>query len=444
MPPGSTRARISENTVQAIEPVRHDIRARWLVRVRWGEAIAQVLIVAVSAWLSGGRLHAIPLLAPATLTVASNAWLAWRLRTGRPVPPSLCGAALLLDTSQITAALYLAGGPSNPFSVFYLVLITMAAVTLGSRWTWGIAVFGVSCYAALFVLYVPLPADMHDHDGSHFAQHLRSMWLALTLAAGLTTYFVTRLSAVVEQRDQEMRDVRERGARHERVAALTALAAGAAHELGTPLATAMVAAGELERSLSRGAAPWPSGVEDDVRLIREELDHCRSILDGMAAQAGDIVGERLEALDADQVVADALGLLRDEERARVEVLCPGQAPTVTAPRRALSGAVANLLRNAVQAGSEHARVVVKVTADGAVGRLSVEDSGCGMPPDVLARAGDPFFSTRPEGGGRGLGLFLARSLAERLGGRLVLESTVGLGTTARLELPVASAAGDRR
>jgi two-component system, sensor histidine kinase RegB len=423
--------------VQALEPLRHDIRADWLIRVRWGQAMAQVLIVAVSAWLSGGRVHPIPLLALASVTVASNAWLAWRLRAGRSVPPSLCGAALLLDAVQITAALYLAGGPSNPFSIFYLVLITVAAVTIGSRWTWGLAVIALSCYAALFALYVPSPAELHDHDGSRFAQHLRSMWLALTVAAGLTTFFVTRLSAVVEQRDREMQEVRERAARHERVAALTALAAGAAHELGTPLATMMVAAGELERALSLGGHSWPAGVSDDVRLIRTELERCREILDGMAAQAGDILGERFERLGVDQVVADAINLLREEESRRVEVVCEGSAPTILGPRRALGGAVANLVRNAVQAATDSGRVVVQISGNQAVGRLSVRDAGNGMPPDVLARTGDPFFSTRPPGEGRGLGLFLARSLAERLGGRLDLESAVGFGTTARLELPVA-------
>jgi two-component system, sensor histidine kinase RegB len=429
--------------MQAPEHVRHEIRARWLVRVRWGEATAQVLIVAVSEWLSGGGLPVVPLLALAALTVASNAWLAWRLHSDRPVPRALCGTALLVDTAQITAVLYLVGGPSNPFSVFYLVLITVAAVTLGSRWTWCLAVFAVSCYAGLFVLHVPLPSELHDHTGQNFARHLRSMWVALTVAAGLTTYFVTRLSAVVEQRDRELQEARERATRHERVAALTALAAGAAHELGTPLATAMVAAGELERSLSQGAASWPAGVADDVRLIREELERCRGILDGMAGRAGAIVGERLERLDGAQVVADALDLLRDEESQRVEVVCQGQAPTILGPRRALCGAVANLLRNAVQAGAENARVVVQISGDPAIGRLSVRDTGCGMSPDTLARAGDPFFSTRPPGEGRGLGLFLARSLAERLGGRLVLESSVGLGTTARLELPVAAPGGER-
>ena len=137
----------------------------------------------------------------------------------------------------------------------------------------------------------------------------------------------------------------------------------------------MVAAGELERSLSRSASSWPSGVADDVRLIREELERCRGILDGMAARAGDIVGERLETLGADQVVADALALLRDEERHRVEVICQGPAPTILAPRRALGGAVANLLRNAMQADVQEAPIIVQVSGDGTVGRLSVRDSG---------------------------------------------------------------------
>ncbi len=415
---------------------RAEVRAGWLVRARWGAVAAQGIVIAAA--LLSRLATPIPLaLALTAMTVASNAWLAWRLRTRGADSAAWYAGALLLDTTQLTVWLYLTGGPSNPFSVFYLVLITVAAVTVGSRWTWLLALAAVSCYATLFLLHTPLPADMHDHAGQMFSEHLRAMWVALTVAAGLTTYFVTRLSTTIEQRDREIDAVREHSARHERLAALTTLAAGAAHELGTPLATAMVAAGELERALGKLASPEIAAIADDARLIRAELDRSRRILDDMAAQAGDTIGERPVATTAEAIAGDAVSALRADEAARVDVVREGPIPALVAPRRALGGALVNLLRNALQAANPPSRVVLRIAADTAV-RLSVLDQGCGMSPEVLARAGEPFFSTRATGQGRGLGLFLARSIVERLGGRMVIESVEGQGTTVHLELPATS------
>jgi two-component system, sensor histidine kinase RegB len=416
-----------------------DIRARWLVRVRWGAVAAQAVVVAVVG--AGGLRPVGVLLCLAGVSAASNVWLRWRLAADQNVASTWCGVALAFDAVLMTVMLYVSGGPSNPFSVFYLVLITAAAVTLGSRWTWALSALAVSLYAALFVLRAPAPAEMHDHDGHLFMQHLRQMWLALTVAAGLVTYFVTRLSSAIERRDRELAIVRERASRHERVAALTALAAGAAHELGTPLATAMVAAGEMERSLANHGDPLDGRLAGDLRLIREELDRCRRILDGMAGQAGDNVGERPDAIAPGQIVAEAVGALESQEASRVDVILADDAPTVVAPRRALAGAVASLVRNALQAAASPSRVALHVGADGRAVRISVRDEGCGMSPELLRRAGDPFFSTRPPGEGRGLGLFLARSLAERLGGRLAIESSLGRGTIATIEVPASPERG---
>ena len=424
--------------------LRDDIRARWLVRVRWGGVAAQATIVALALTLAGAVLPLVTLAGAWALMAVTNVWLWWRLRSARHVSVNARGLLLVLDMVITTVMLYLSGGPSNPFTVFYLVLITVAAVTLGSRWTWLLAALAISSYAGLFLAYVPLPAELHDHDGSNFSKHLRVMWLALTLAGVLTTYFVTRLSRTIEQRDREIELVRERAARHERVAALTTLAAGAAHELGTPLATAMVAVGELERAMSRISGAEFAGIAADVHLIRSELDRCRQILDGMAGQAGETIGERPAAVSAHDLIAEAVSGLQPNESQRVDVECESPSPLLIAPRQALRAAVVNLVRNALQACESPSRVSVRVTTQAQALRVSVCDSGTGMSPEVLARAGDPYFSTRPPGQGRGLGLFLARSLAERLGGRLLLDSVAGRGTTASLELPLSAQTGASR
>jgi two-component system sensor histidine kinase RegB len=273
------------------------------------------------------------------------------------------------------------------------------------------------------------------------------MWMALSAAAALTAYFVVRLSAEIERRDAELSDARERAQRHERLAALTTLAAGAAHELGTPLATVAVAANELQRAIDALPSQDASRLRDDVRLIRSEVDRCRGILDRMASHSGGLAGEVPSAVGVDELLTEALAGLRPDEARRLRVEREDVANAVIlAPRRALAGAVQSLVRNGLDASPPEGEVLLRISGDeGAVGqgatpalRVEVRDKGAGMSTDVLRSAGDPFFTTKPPGHGLGLGLFLARSLADRLGGRLVLESTPGVGTAAILELPLAA------
>jgi two-component system sensor histidine kinase RegB len=414
-----------------------DPRTTSLVRLRWGAVAGEAFSLLVARYTFRADLPLTPAFALVGLMAATNVALALAVR-GRRLRPAESAAVLAFDVLQLTALLALVGGASNPFSILYLVQIGMAALILGPRWTWGLAALAAAAYAALFVL-VPAPVMMHDHTGEGFASHLRVMWVAFTAAAALITYFVARLSGELERRESELRAVREQAVRHERVAALTTLAAGAAHELGTPLGTVAVAAGELHRVVERIGGPAADAMRDDLRLIRQELDRCRRILDGMAAGAGELVGEAPATIPASVLLDEVRSTLRPGEVERLDARDACGPDRLVAPRRALAGAVVNLVRNAFDA-SPGGRVGLSVTPapDGGV-RITVEDAGPGMPTGVLARAGEPFFTTKPPGQGLGLGLFLARSLADRLGGRFEIDSTPGHGTRVSIELPRAGA-----
>jgi two-component system sensor histidine kinase RegB len=223
--------------------------------------------------------------------------------------------------------------------------------------------------------------------------------------------------------------------RHEKLASLSTLAAGAAHELGTPLGTIALVAKELERGLEAGNAA--SELIPDARLIRQEVERCRDILQQMAARAGEGAGEMLAPISVrgvEQELSDALGA----RAAQLAFECEGELREIIAPKRLLVQVLANLVRNAfdaqAEAGkSEPVRLVTRLEAERAA--FEIFDRGTGIALDASERVGEPFFTTKAPGRGLGLGVFLARAFAEKMGGELTLAARPGGGTVARLTVP---------
>jgi two-component system sensor histidine kinase RegB len=415
---------------------RAQISLEWLVRLRWGAVAGQsATLLGAQLWL-GAQLPLPQLVSLVALLAASN--LALSALRRHASPRALCGAALSFDTLQLTGLLYATGGAYNPFSVLYLVYITLAAVVLGARWTWFLAAFAVACYATLFASHIPL--EHLDHAGPEMRLHLQGMWIAFVIATVLTAYFVVRLSSAIERQAAQVAAMREEAARTARIASITALAAGAAHEMGTPLATIAVAARELERAIGSLPDDHARALAPDAALIRSELGRCRAILDRLATDVGLRPGEAPVEVHAPDLVADVLEGLSAPQRARLSVEAPANVTTaVRLPRSALLQVAQCLLSNAFQAGGAEVRLAVDAGPEGL--RLVVRDEGAGMAPDVLARAGEPFFSTRPAGQGLGLGLFIARTLTEQMAGTLTLDARPGAGTTATVRIPGVPVAG---
>ncbi|MFI5178123.1 MAG: sensor histidine kinase, partial [Vicinamibacterales bacterium] len=213
---------------------------------------------------------------------------------------------------------------------------------------------------------------------------------------------------------------------------LPTLAAGAAHELSTPLATIAVASRELEQALGR--RPEDRALQGDAELIRAEIDRCRRVLDDMAGRIAEPMGEAPRPATLGDAMTASLARLVASDRARVTLSAPADVPVVW-PVGVIAHAVANLVTNGLHASPADGRVTVTAdrTADRRV-RVVVADRGRGMSPEELARAGEPFFTTKPPGVGTGLGLFVARSAVEQLGGTLTIASARDQGTTATVLL----------
>jgi two-component system sensor histidine kinase RegB len=284
----------------------------------------------------------------------------------------------------------------------------------------------LACYGALFAWHLPLVGL------EQVAPHVMAMghWLALALVAVLISVFIGRIEHSLRGREDELVDMRERATKNELLATLTTLAAGAAHELNTPLGTIAVVAKELE--VSSGSATDAESVREDARLIRREVDRCREIINRLRLDVGEDVAQRKPVAMA-QLVKDIRADLREEENARLRVLVGSDVEAATAPR-ALEQAILVLLRNAFDASPAEAGVTLSIQRREGRIRIEVEDRGTGMSEDLLRRAGQPFYTTKEPGKGMGLGLFLVRLVAERCGAEFSLYSKLGEGTRCVLEL----------
>jgi two-component system sensor histidine kinase RegB len=223
----------------------------------------------------------------------------------------------------------------------------------------------------------------------------------------------------------------------EKLASLATLATGAAHELSTPLSTIAVVAKELERALSRpDAASLGDTVQSDARLIRREVERCREILQRMAADAGHIPEPDEAPMSVAELLRSAVQGIPRASEVQLTLEDAARAYTLQSQAQAVSQALRGVLKNAVQASPSDKPIQVTAELTDTGCKIEVRDFGVGMSDEVLARAGEPFFTTKEPGDGMGLGLFLARVVVDRMGGHFNLCSTQGSGTVATFVLPV--------
>lgn len=456
---------IDHSTDRTRAALRGYVRLRWL-------AFAGHVVALCATWSLGFALD-LPALS-AVLGVELAAGMA--VAAARPSQGDRAAAWLVwlmaLDVVVLIALLYLTGGPHNPMSVVVMVNIAMAAVMLPPARAWGITAFALGLSALLFVDSRPLvmrPAPDTSHvaheaadaahaahgehatheghaapdapdvanaaDGSHahghdmnMDLHVQGMWAGYIVAGAVIVGFMLRLRRALDARDTALQRSQQAQARVAQQARLATLAAGAAHELATPLASIAIAADELAHRVDGTEA------SEDVEVIRGQVARCRTILERMSLGAGEAGAGTPEFVQADEVARRALrdvrggdGVIVDDHSAGAQVCTYGDG---------LVQALRNVLDNAVRASPADVPARLQLGVSGDTVAFAVIDRGPGMPPDVLDHLGEPFYSTRPEGEGMGLGLFVARSVVDQLGGGLDVTSVPGEGTTVTLSVPV--------
>ena len=396
-----------------------------LTRLRWMAVIGQLAATGLAYWLLRLKLPLAPIAAVVLTTAISNVLLAVLPVVMKP-PGWLVQLVLLLDVFLLTILLYLTGGPDNPFASLYVIHVAMAVIVLQAGWTWVVVASVAACYGILLARHLPLQPRLPPLIPA------LGNWVALVLVSVLIATFIGRVIRSLRQREFELTAFRDRAARSEQLAALTTLAAGAAHELNTPLGTIAVISKELE--LSRDATKNGDSVTEDARLIRREVERCRTILNRMRVDIGEDISFR-SAVSLASLESNLRESIGEENLPRLKISREPDIQTVQVPPRALEQALLVLLRNALDASPAQKPVAMEIARSEGHVRFIVRDNGCGMSGEMLRRAGQPFFTTKEPGKGMGLGLFLVRLVAQQCGATFSIDSELGTGTTCVLELP---------
>jgi two-component system sensor histidine kinase RegB len=370
-------------------------------------------------------LALIPLVVLLTAFILISLLTLVRLQRPRPVSNKELFIHLTIDVLALTFFLYLTGGSTNPFAPLYLVPLTLTAASLPGLFTWIMVAITITCYSVLLFFYVPL-AEIHGSLDHGFRLHVLGMWVGFLLSAVLIAIFVVSMARTVRRQEKKITDLREQQMRHEQIVALGTLAAGAAHELGTPLATMSI--------LLNDAEPDARMDEKTLSILRKQVGRCRGILGSISASAGSTRAESGSEVRLDKHLTQLIQSWQESRSDVVaQVIIEGTqpAPHIVADQT-LDQSLLSILNNAADASPQ--QVEINATWNDNVLTLEVADRGAGMAPEVINKTGEAIYSTKQDG--MGLGLFLSSSTLERLGGTVHLYNREGGGVLCQVKLPL--------
>lgn len=401
------------------------LRLRTLVRLRWLAVAGQA---AALFFVNLGLGYPLPLswcLAAIALSAWLNIYVSIRWRRMLRLPPAKAGLLLGYDVLQLAALLYLTGGLQNPFAFLFLVPVTISATSLPLFWTLWLAAVTFFCVTLLAVAHLPLPWDPAAPLALPRA-YIAGMWVAIMCGVAFAAIYARRIGEESRQMSQALVATELALAREQQFSALDGLAAAAAHELGTPLATIALVAREMKRAVKPGEP-----LTEDIDLLISQSGRCRDILAKLAsrgAESDDIYQRTTLSAMLEDLVAPLRG-----SGVGLAVTFAGDrqsAEPVFLRNPGVAYGLGNLLENATDFASMKVEIAASWTA--ATVSIAVSDDGPGFHQDIFDRLGDPFVTTRPGYGaepgdgnsheGMGLGFFIAKTLLERSGASVALSN----------------------
>lgn len=407
------------------ESTEHLANLRRLLAWRWIVLAILVLLVLMVPGTLDIPVPQVPLLGIIVVALLFNAIVQWRTMRSQTASTGELFTQLLFDIGTLSAIVFFSGGATNPLVSLLLPPVAVAALTLPARCVAIISATTIVAYSALMVYFIPLQIS----DATRATRlHLIGMWLIFVISAAIIGWLIVRMTRQIRDRDAELAEAREQALRDERVVAMGTLAAGAAHELGTPLGTMALLAGELANDPALNET-----AREDIALLRQQIGVCKQIITGLSRRAGAERLDNVESVPADRWL-DSLRqhwhAARPQAGSRLIIASDGSAPSIAADPR-LEQAILNLLNNAANATPRPLDIRLSWCSEYL--SIDIRDHGPGFPSEILAAGGQSSFPAHERGSG--VGLILTRTAIEQLGGRLTLFNPDDGGALARIELP---------
>jgi len=417
----------------APERLAHSNNLLQLIQMRWLAVSGQFLTILIVEFVLGISLPIIEMTTLLAMLAVFNvaSWLRYRLAL--PVSNGELFAGLLMDVAILSCQLYYSGGSANPFIYLYLLQVAVGSVLLRPRYTWAMVFTTSLCFVALTQWHWPLvfPQTEGATPSAHYVGGLLACFL---INASLLVIFIGRIGRNLRQRDARLADLRQRAAEEEHIVRMGLLASGAAHELGTPLATLSVILGDWARMTPFAAEPE---LREELEQMQIQVRRCKSIVTGILQSAGETRGEAPEATTLHDFLDELVTHWRQTrpvttlEYIRRDLL---DVPFIS--DTALKQMIDNVLDNALEAAPQGPVRIIASCEDDTL-TLRVQDEGPGFSPQMLQRFGKPYESSKGRPGG-GLGLFLSVNVARTLGGRIQAHNRPSGGAEVVITLPLTS------
>ena len=420
----------SATSHQAPERLAHRRNLLQLVELRWLAVAGQLLTVLVVQ----GLLH-VPLPLREMLTLLAvlalfNVASGLRTRLTLPVMNAELFAGLLVDVAVLTGQLYYSGGITNPFIFLFLLQVAVASVLLRPRYLWALVAATTCAFVALTMWHRPL-ALQGLPAGTLSGDYVGGLLVCFALNAALLVIFIGRISRNLRQRDEALAKLRQRAAEEEHIVRMGLLASGAAHELGTPLATLSVILGDWSRMAPFAGEPE---LREEIEEMQRQIVRCKTIVAGILSSAGETRGDAPRETTLNAFLDDLVAEWKRTRSADLDYRREGlDLPIIS--DTALKQMIGNILDNALEA-APGALLRLRASWDEETLTLKVQDRGPGFPPEMLERLGTPYQSSKGTPG-RGLGLFLAVNVARTLGGQIAAHNVPG-GAVVTITLPLAA------
>ena len=401
--------------------VRHHLRQLTTIRyIALGGQTLALLIVAFAYPID--RLP-ISLLSGITVIFAIlNTLTLWRTRQKKPISEREFFGHLMLDIVGLTILLYFSGGATNPFISYFLVPVSIAAATLHRALAWSVAALAFLAYSTLLIFYLPIPDLLPSLHHGGFNLHIIGMWANFIISAALITYFVFNMAARVREQEQQLSQQREKQLQDEQVLGVATLAAGAAHELGTPLNTMKLLIDDARTNL---ANTQPQQFDNDLLILQQQIERCRSTLKKLvqAASIIDDADEERSVRDYTESVLEKWRIIRPTADLNSNI--DAASPDIKAYfHPTIEQALHNLLNNAADASE---KIELRIYWNQDTLFFSIRDFGSGIDLTTVEDLGKPVRSGKNHG--LGLGLFLSYSTLTRHGGTVKFSNIGGAKNT---------------